>query len=173
MSFRVHALAVLASLLAFEVAADTASQPLEFTADRLDGRRREGILKLLGNVRIDHGDTIITADQVVIFYATTDNTNKSTNKDTIERMVAAGKVRLTEPDRRGRSEHAVYEPATRKLTMTGSPVIWDLENELAGDEIVIYRDPDRLEVKRARAVVQPDKLNAVLQQPQPASESTD
>lgn len=130
--------------------APSLSQPLHFKAKELDARRNERILKLNGAVRVDHGETVITADQMTFYYAS--------DQSTIEKIIATGKVRLTEPGRHGRAEQAVYLPASQKITLTGSPIIWDGGNQLAGSEIVIFREPDRLSVKGARAIVQPDAV---------------
>lgn len=150
------ALVLLANPAAPWAQAPGITQPLQFKAKELDARRSEGLLKLKGDVRVDHGQTVITANQMTFYYAD--------DQSTIEKIVAVGKVRLTEPGRRGSAEHAVYLPPSQKIALTGSPVIWDGDNQLAGSEIVIFRNPDRMSVKGARAVVQPEAISGALAQ---------
>ena len=136
--------------------ADAITKPVAFSGDELIGSRSQGYVELNGNVVIDHDETTVKADHVKIIYAD--------DGKTVDHINATGHVRLHDPTRRGRAEHAVYIPATRKLTLTGRPTIWEDENTLSGNKIELFRDPDRLRVSKARAVVQGDKLNNVMTQ---------
>ncbi len=135
--------------------------PIEFQGDRMDVRRNDGYLRLKGNVKVDHGQTTLTADTMEIFYAP--------DGETIDRIHASGNVRMTEPGRKGTARNAVYTPTDRKLVLTGQPVIWEDDNSLAGDKITIYREPDRMEVNNARAVLQPDTVRESIASPPPAT----
>ena len=128
--------------------------PVDFRGDRLDARRDEGIVRLEGNVVVKHQDGVLEADRMVLHYGA--------DGKTVERIVATGNVRYAEPNRRARATDAVYQPAVRRLVLTGSPRIWEGNDMLAGSRIELLRDPDRLIVDEARASVQPERLQGSL-----------
>jgi len=127
------------------------TQPIDFQGDRLDARRSEGKLLLDGNVEVIHGKTKLYADKMVI--------QQDQTAGTITEIEAEGNVRLIEPERRGRAQHARYFPNEGKLILTGRPVIWDRGDELSGRRMVLHSEPDRIEVEGARAVVQPERAS--------------
>lgn len=128
--------------------------PVNFRGDSLHLDRSTGKLNLDGNAVIVHGTQTIYAERITIDY--------HSEPKTIERIQANGNVRLVEPGRRGRAEQAVYFPQTRLLTLTGNPILWEGDDQLAGDVIRLYHEPDRVEVERARAVVAPERLRAYM-----------
>lgn len=138
--------------------------PVDFRGDRLDARRDQGIVRLEGNVVVKHLDGVLEADRMVLHYGA--------DGKTVERIVATGNVRYAEPGRRARATDAVYEPAVRRLVLTGSPRIWEGDDMLAGRRIELLREPDRLIVDEARASVQPERLQNSLGNGAPAPATT-
>jgi lipopolysaccharide transport protein LptA len=146
---------LLASVLLVAAAPAAAPEgPVDFRGDRLDARRDEGIVRLEGNVVVKHQDGVLEADRMVLHYGV--------DGKTVERIVASGNVRYAETSRRARATDAVYEPAVRRLVLTGSPRIWENGDMLAGSRIELLREPDRLIVDEARASVQPERLQGSL-----------
>src|SRR5690606_19887410 len=115
MTVRLPALAL--GLLLSAAAAPAPHGPVEFRGDRLDARRGEGLVILEGDVVVTHLDARLAADRMTLHYGP--------DGKTVERIVAAGKVRYDAPGRRARAGDAVYEPATRRLVLTGAPRIWE------------------------------------------------
>jgi lipopolysaccharide export system protein LptA len=136
------------------------TQPVTFSGDLLEASRKEGKITLRGNAYARHGSTEIHAETIEILY---DN-----DKQTVREVRASEKVRLVEPNRRGRSERARYLPSSRLLILEGSPTLWEGEDELQGERIFVYRDPDRVVVEKARATVSPERLKR-MNPPTPAT----
>ncbi len=67
----------------------------------------------------------------------------------VERIVAAGRVRIRSATRTAEAELATYDPAKGIFTLTGksSPVIRDGENHLTAPEIVYHLKSDRIEAR--------------------------
>lgn len=150
------AAAALALLLVAAAPAPAPQGPVDFRGDRLDARRSEGIVHLDGNVVVKHLDGVLEADHVVLHYGP--------DGKTVQRIVAKGNVRYAEPGRRARAGNAVYEPADRRLVLTGAPRIWEGDDMLAGSRIELLREPDRLLVQEARASVRSERLQGALGQ---------
>ncbi len=151
-------------LLVAATPATTPQDPVDFRGDRLDARRDEGIVRLEGNVVVKHLDGVLEADRMVLHYGT--------DGKTVERIVATGNVRYVETNRRARAADAVYEPAVRRLVLTGSPRIWEGGDMLAGRRIELLREPDRLIVDEARASVRSERLQGTLREAAPAAATT-
>lgn len=159
MTVRLPALAL--GLLLSAAAAPAPHGPVEFRGDRLDARRREGLVILEGDVVVTHLDARLAADRMTLHYGP--------DGKTVDRIVADGNVRYDAPGRRARAGGAVYEPATRRLVLTGAPRIWEGDDVLAGSRIEILRDPDRLLVREARASLQPERLQGAIGAASPTS----
>lgn len=153
------------ALLLTAAVAPTSRGPVEFRSDRLDARRSEGLVILEGDVVVTHLDARLAADRMTLHYGP--------DGKTVERIIAAGRVRYDAPGRRARAANAVYEPATRRLVLTGAPRIWEGNDVLAGSRIEILREPNRLLVHEARASLQPERLQAAIGAQAPQSAATE
>lgn len=149
------ALAAPASPTRAEAPAPT--ERVEFSGDELEARRDEGWLALRGNVVVTHHDSRLEADAVEIRYAA--------DGRTVDEIRARGNVRLTEPGRRGTADRARYVPASRRLELEGRPRVWEADDLLTGSRIVLTRNPDRLSVTDARAVVSPERVRGAIDTP--------
>jgi lipopolysaccharide transport protein LptA len=83
-------------------------------------------------------------------------------ENTIEEMIATGHVHFQDGTRHATAERADYIEAEHKLVLTGQPRAWDTQenNELNGEEIVLFVQEEKMVVKRARMRFHPDNVSS-------------
>jgi lipopolysaccharide export system protein LptA len=68
-------------------------------------------------------------------------------------------VRFRDGTRHAVAERADYYEAEQKLVLVGNPRAWDADkqNELSGEEIVVFLEEERILVSGARVRFHPDR----------------
>ena len=77
----------------------------------------------------------------------------------IKQVIATGNVRFQDGARHAVAERADYYEADQKLVLVGNPRAWDSDeqNELTGDEIIVFLEEARILVKGAHVRFHPDQ----------------
>ena len=83
----------------------------------------------------------------------------NTSEKNVERIIATGNVRFQQGNRSATAERADYFESEQKLVLTGNPRVWDTQeyNELAGEEIVLLLQEEKVFVKQAHVLLHPRK----------------
>lgn len=123
--------------------------PIDIKSDRLEAHNKERKVVFEGNVQARQRDVLIFADRLTTFY---DKAGKE-----VERIVADGNVKITQADKVGTAEQAVFENGSRKLSLYGQPHLWQGKDELRGEVITVFIDEDRVLVDKARGVFSPKR----------------
>jgi lipopolysaccharide export system protein LptA len=129
-------------------------EPLEIVSDWTEADRRKGTISFGGKVIAKQKDMVLYADKVVNYF---DMQNRKLIK-----AVAVGNVKLNQADKFVTCEKAELIQAERKVVLTGNPVMWQGENRVTGDKIVIYLNDSQAVVfgsreNKARVRIKPDK----------------
>ena len=124
-------------------------QTLDVTAERMTFDSQAHTFLFEENVRVLRCDVTILCDRLHVF--------NDTKGEQVERIVATGDVRMRQGARHARADRAEYFDAEQKLVLTGNPRAWDVaeRNELTGEEIVVFLEEDKMQVKRARVLFHP------------------
>ena len=117
-------------------------EPIEIVADRLVANNTEKWADFMGSVKATQGTFSMTSDTLRIYYEG-DLMNPSkdkTNQQSVQRMVATGRVHIVTDQYVADTERAEHVVATDVLTLTGpnSRVISG-QNTLTGFKIVLIR----------------------------------
>jgi lipopolysaccharide export system protein LptA len=126
------------------------SEPIDIRSDRLEAHNKEHKVVFVGNVQARQKDVLIFADRLTTYY---DKAGKE-----IERIIADGNVKITQADKVGTAEQAVFENMSRKISLYGDPHLWQGKDELRGEMIVVFLDEDRVLVDKARGVFSPKRV---------------
>ncbi len=132
---------------AFSFSADKG--PIDIKSDALSLDYKAKIIVFRGHVHGVQSGTDLTSDVLQVRYG------KDFND--IQIVVADGHVKITQGGRWAIGDHAVLDQAARTIEMTGSPVIHDGPDEIAGSKILIYLDSQKSVVEGAHAVIFPRK----------------
>jgi lipopolysaccharide export system protein LptA len=137
-------------------------EPIRITSDKLvtDNAKRSALFS--GHVKAVQGDTVITADQLTIFFKSGGSASSKISNNNIERLLAEGQVRIEFDNKVAVSNQAVYIVAERKLILSGpgSKVISG-QDEISGSKITFFRDDGRVMLEsdgrnRVNAIIHSD-----------------
>ena len=121
-----------------------ATRPLTIRADHLEffdeGRKAD----YRGNIELQTESTTLRSDRMEVYFSRVFNGGSSK----VERVVANGQVRVTQPQRRATGDHVDYEAASGKIVMTGGPPsLYDEEKGFTtGQSLTFFIHDDRLSV---------------------------
>lgn len=96
------------------------------------------------------------------------------NKDSqIQEMIADGNVRMSQGQRWATGDHAVLDETIHTLVLTGSPVVHDGKDQIAGTKITVFLQTNKSEVTEPKAVIFPHESKKPNNGEAPAAEPTE
>ena len=110
----------------------------KITSDRLEFDYKDYVALFEGHVKIVDPQFTLTADQMLVFFA---NTNDVTRVD------AVGHVTMQSQDRKATCGKAVYTRSNGAIVLTGDPVVSKGENVLRGQKITVWIGDSRVDVE--------------------------
>jgi lipopolysaccharide export system protein LptA len=122
--------------------------PIHITADQLLSDTQNRSAEFSGNVKVVQGQTIITANRLILIYNRGASAEKSTGTDSIERIEANGNVRIEMDGRVAESDRAIYRTDDRTLVLSGegSKVISG-KDVIESSKITFYRDTGNVKME--------------------------
>lgn len=130
-------------LLACPVSADPVSgmsqyasdQPIEITADRLEGDDQAGRATFSGAVVARQADVTIYAGKLTVFYPA--------GQREIDRVEAYGAVRIVQGEKVATGEKAVFFNKEGRVVLSGNPKVHQGQDFVQGEEITVYLNEER------------------------------
>lgn len=132
-------------------------EPIAVSADSLVFDNRTRVLTYTGAVVVTQGDMKLESRTLTV---SLDDQADSRLKE----VVASGEVRLSKGPRWATAGRAVFDQMARTVVLSDKPVLHDGPNRVSGEEVIVYLDEERSEVKGGTGRVQ-----AVLVPPQNAT----
>jgi len=133
---------------------DRSSLPITIKSNEMSADNKGKTAIFSGKVVAKQGDITIFADKLVVSYA-----DKS---EAVEKVEAAGNVRIIQQNRTGFADQAVYDSRNGRIVLTGSPRVVQGGDSISGKVITYYVDDDKSEVSsggdpkaRVEAVINP------------------
>ena len=127
--------------------------PVEITAETLDVDQEAGTALFDGDVTVEQGTLLLTADRLRVTYGE----DPATGRTRISLLVAEGNVVLITPEEEAQANQAVYDLAEGQLTLTGAVRLEQRGNLLTGDRLVIDLDTGLGRMDgRVRTILRPD-----------------
>lgn len=123
--------------------------PLDIRADTMELDYKANVIWYRGHVRVTQGSASLSSD--VLQVLTTENF------EDLHEVIATGNVRMSQGGRWATGNKARLNQVAHTVEMTGSPVIHDGPDEVAGSRILIYLDSQKSVVENAHAVIFPRK----------------
>jgi lipopolysaccharide transport protein LptA len=128
-----------------------AEAALDVTSEQMTFDRDTHTFIFEDKVRVQRCDLVIDCDHLqVVRYA---------DENRIKHVIATGNVRFRDGTRHAIAERADYYEAEQKLVLVGNPRAWDADkqNELSGDEIIVFLEEERILVSGARVRFHPNR----------------
>jgi len=127
-------------------------QPIEITSDSVETFVKDNLIVFKGNVTARQKDMVIYADALEALIIE--------DGKGIEKVTADGNVKIQQGLRVANCQKAIYYNVDRKVVLTGDPRVYEGENMVSGDEIIVDIERNRVEVKggpggRGKVKIQP------------------
>jgi lipopolysaccharide export system protein LptA len=125
---------------------------LEVTSERMTFDQQTRTFTFDGKVRVHRCDMIMTCDRLHVV--------NDAKGEQVERVTAVGDVHFQRGTRHVIAERAEFSPAEQRLVLTGTPRAWDTQEqqEMTGEEMIVFLHDENMLVKRARALFHPRKV---------------
>ena len=123
--------------------------PINIKSDGLNLDYKANVVTFSGHVNAVQADAILTSDTLTVNYL------KDFNQ--VTSMVADGNVRISQGTRFATGDHGVLDQTKHTVTLTGSPVVHDGEDQVSGSRITCHLDTGKCDVEGARAVFFPQE----------------
>ncbi len=129
---------------------------IEVSSRQMEVDQAKGTVLFLGSVVGKRGEMTIYADKLTLYLVDIDG------KRNIERLTAAGQVRVVDGERVARANNLEYLQAEEKMILTGKAEVHQAANLVSGEEIILFIREDRSLVKsgkdgRVKAVFLPEQ----------------
>jgi len=129
------------------------NEPVTVDSDRMERFGKESLVVFSGNVVARQSGSVQYADRMEVYL--------DEKGDRILRTVSTGNVRIVTRDcRTGTARRAEYQDLEQRVVLSGNARVWQEDNVVSGESIVIYLSQDRSVVEggtqeRVKAVFYP------------------
>lgn len=114
--------------------------PIVIDADRMEAFKKEGLVVFTGNVIAKQENSLQTADRMEVYL--------DDKGERVLRIISTGNVKIvTEDCRTGTARRAEYYDDDQKLLLIGDAKVWQEDNVVTGERVVMYLADDRSEVE--------------------------
>lgn len=124
------------------------ARPIVITADNLEVLGQENRAIYSGQAKVVRDTTTLTCEKLTVHY----NTRRE-----VERIDLKGAITAQDGERWAQGEEATYDNITGVLTVTGQPRARQGLRTVAGEEVRFTTGSEKLEVKKARTVVEGER----------------
>ena len=150
------------------------NDPIHVVSDRMEVDMNRRIVDFMGNIHLTSSDSVITADQLKVYYKEGGFTGKGedggSTEESIDKLVAIGNVVINFDNRVAVADHAVYTADNGILVLTGKEAnITSDNNTISGEKITLHRRDGRVFVESSSK----ERVRAVLENKKDDSVSTD
>ena len=147
-------LAFLAFLPATSVPAEEAAKPIppvRIEADRMESVEGAKAVLFSGNVEAQQGDLLLQAASMTVHYLAPagDKGTAVQEQRKIEKLLATGNVRVQDKEWTATGDTVEYYDQERKVVMRGTARVWQRNNLITGETIIIFLDEGRSIVERS------------------------
>ena len=114
--------------------------PIVIDADRMEASKKDGLVVFTGNVIAKQENSVQTADRMEVYL--------DDKGDRVLRIISTGNVKIvTEDCRTGTAKRVEYYDDDQRLLLIGDAKVWQEDNVVTGERIVMFLADDRSEVE--------------------------
>lgn len=134
---------------------DLSKEPIHIESDRMESDQKTESVLFVGNVEAHQADLVIKADRMTVFYqkaqadpAAKTNANAAEVTKDIDRLTASGDIEIVKLQWTATGDNLEYFSRERKIILTGNTKVWQDNNLVTGERIVLYIDEGKSVVER-------------------------
>lgn len=129
--------------------------PIYISSDWMEVDQKENTIKYKGRVVAVQADMTMRSEVLTAYY--------DVELKQMKQIVAEGKVNVTQGARVATGDKAIFDDKAKTVTLTGSPVMRQGNNQVSGSKVVYYVEQDRAIAEgdgkiRVQATIFPDEL---------------
>lgn len=145
------------------------SQPIEFSADRLEIEGEGETATFDGKVEAVQGDLRLTADRVKVFFKTSDAPAgaRSGRRSSVSRIDAMGHVVLASGGETATGDWGIYDVDRRIITLGGKVVLTRGGTVIEGNRLELDLDLGRSKIETVPAVGEQQRVRGIFQPSNP------
>jgi lipopolysaccharide export system protein LptA len=114
--------------------------PIVIDSDRMEAFKRDGLVVFTGSVIAKQENSVQTADRMEVYL--------DDKGERVLRIISTGNVKIvTEDCRTGTARRAEYYDDDQRLLLIGDAKVWQEDNVVTGERIVMYLADERSEVE--------------------------
>jgi lipopolysaccharide export system protein LptA len=119
-------------------------------ADRMVSLKQENAVQFTGNVDARQGDLIIRSDEMTIYYFSDEEKRPAGQEEgrKLKKLLAKGNVTIRDQGWTATGKAMEYFEAERKVVLTGNARVWQDQNLVTGDTVVLFLDEGKSIVER-------------------------
>ncbi|MEE8075336.1 MAG: lipopolysaccharide transport periplasmic protein LptA [Candidatus Binatia bacterium] len=129
-------------------------EPIVITSDRMEVDRKNNTISYKGHVIVVWGAATMKSETLTANY--------DPGLETLNKVVAKGKVRVTQGKRVATGGRAVFKSQDNTITLLDNPLVREGKNQVSGSRIILFISEDRVVVEggtqRVKAVIFPEGL---------------
>lgn len=117
-------------------------EPIHIEAERMESDQQKEAVLFTGNVEATQGALVIQADWMTVYYFKPAETRgaEAVATKTIDKLRARGNVKIIKEDWLASGDEMEYQTEGRLVVLTGNSKVWQGNNTVVGDRIVLYLD---------------------------------
>lgn len=129
-------------------------KPIQIESDHMLSMQKENTVFFSGKVEAKQEDLVIHSDEMTVYYneknpeTDTQKLGGTKSKD-VERIFAEGNVEITQLEWVATGDAAEYFSNERKVILTGKAKVWQDNNLVTGNKVVMYLDEGKSVVERS------------------------
>ena len=145
------------------------SQPIEFSADRLEIEEEGDTATFDGQVEAVQGDLRLTADRVKVFFKSSDAPAgaQSDRRSSVSRIDAMGHVVLATGDEEARGDWGIYDVDRRIVTLGGKVVLTRGGTVIEGNRLELDLDLGRSKIETVPAMGEQQRVRGTFRPSNP------
>ncbi len=129
--------------------------PIYISSDWMEVDQKQNTIKYKGRVVAVQADMTMRSETLTAYY--------DVELKQMKQIVAEGKVNVTQGARVATGDKAVFDDKAKTVTLTGSPVMRQGNNQVSGSKVVYYVEQDKAVAEgdgkiRVQATIFPDEL---------------
>lgn len=131
---------------------DFSREPIHIEADRMESDQKTESVLFLGNVEAQQGDLSIKAARMTVYYQRGNSAGAAKSAEeagrAIDRLTASGELEIVKQNWTATGDQLEFISGERKIVLTGNTRVWQDNNLVTGDRIVLYLDEGKSVVER-------------------------
>lgn len=124
--------------------------PIRIEADRMEASQKEESVVFSGKVEATQKGLVIQADEMTVFYERPPEAGAvvAVDRQQVSKLKARGNVRINREGWIASGDALEYFSVKRQVVLTGHTTVFQNDNKVTGERIIIYLDEGRSVVER-------------------------